>query len=115
MVPDRWRKNTILPRAMSREFEEYYKANRDLILGKLLGYVQDLPEGTKISTGEIFRLLFPLMDSDDFGMFDIDADLCREARKHDLNLDRSNFRNIAAGLPHNIPFTIKRLKHCKKV
>lgn len=97
------------------------KATINEIANKILVYLENISTGTEICTREVFLCVYgqdffnnscaingePI---EDFDLIEVDYLVRKIAYRHKLILDSSHYDNMVTGLPHNIPYIIKRRK-----
>ena len=92
----------------------------DDIIATAVSHLRTLPEGTEISTSEALaaacgcdfdpegEYLVGGVQIDFMGMFELDKNIRKAARKAGLVLDDSAYAGMELGLPFNIPYIVKR-------
>lgn len=92
----------------------------DDIIAAAVSHLRSLPDGTEISTSEALaaacgfnfdpegECLVGDVQIDFKGMFELDQDIRKAARKAGLALDDSAYADMVLGLPFNIPYIVKK-------
>ena len=93
---------------------------------ELLNYIETLPNGKEISTGEAFSKVFGVdcflncrcslgeLLIENINFFEIDDAVKLKATQRNLILDSSKYAYQPMGLPFNIPYVIKKRKASRK-
>ena len=90
------------------------------IIAQVVGYLRTLPDGTEIATSDALKAscgfdfdpngeyLVGNTPVDFVGMFDLDRDIRKAARKAGMKIDDSLYADQVVGLPFNVPYIVKK-------
>lgn len=92
----------------------------DEIIAQTVAYLKTLPDGTEIATSDALKAscgfdfdpngeyLVGNTPVDFKGMFDLDRDIRKAARRAGLKIDDSLYADQVVGLLFNVPFIVKK-------
>lgn len=90
------------------------------IIAQAVSYLKTLPDGTEISTSEALKAscgfdydpngeyLVGNTPVDFKGMFELDRDIRKAARKAGMKIDDSLYSDQVVGLPFNVPYLVSK-------
>lgn len=97
------------------------------IIAQAVSYLKTLPDGTEISTSEALKAscgfdydpngeyLVGNTPVDFKGMFDLDRDIRKAARKAGMKIDDSLYVDQVVGLLFNVPFLVSKKRRAQNV
>lgn len=92
----------------------------DEIITQVVAYLKMLPDGTEIATSDALKAScgFDFDPSGEYlvgntpvdfeGMFSLDRDIRKAARKAGIKIDDSVYADQVVGLPFNVPYIVKK-------